>query len=62
MQINAGPMIIISVSVRPYEPRIVYSVGHLLLVSSILSDYYNLSFSSSVEFVDLQGEGFNGDL
>ena len=39
----AGPVLAASVSVGPYEPGLVVSVGHVLLISSIPSDSYNLA-------------------
>lgn len=62
MQIHADPLLATSVSVSPHEPYLVDSVGHVLMVSSISSDYYDLSLSSSVEFPILPEEGPNGDL
>jgi len=50
------------VSVSPYEPCLVHSVGHIFLVFFISSDFPNLSFPSSAGFPELQGEEYHGDL
>lgn len=55
MQTHAGPVLATSVSDSPYSPCLVDSVGHILLVSFIPSDSYNLSSPSSVIFPKLQG-------
>lgn len=44
-------------SVMPHDPCLVYSVEHVLLLSS-----YSLSSPSSVELPGFKGEGFDGDL
>lgn len=49
MQTLAGPMLDASVFVCSYEPYLVNSVGHVLLMSPILSDSY-ISFPLSIEF------------
>ena len=43
VQTTAPPVFAASVSVSPYEPCLVDSVGHVLLVAPITSDSYNLS-------------------
>ena len=51
-----------SVSVSAYAPCLVNPENLVLLVSSIPSGSYTLSASSLVGFLELQGEGFDGDL
>lgn len=53
VQMLAVLVLVPSVSVRPYEICFVDSVGHVLLMSSIPSDSYNLFSSSSSSFPKL---------
>ena len=55
MQTHGSPVFATSVSVSSVDPCLDDSVGHVLLVSSILSDSYNLSSASSAEYPDLRG-------
>ena len=50
---QALPIPASSVSVTPYEPCLVNSVGHVLLVSSIQSDSYSPYTLSSAGFPKL---------
>jgi hypothetical protein len=50
VQTHAGSMVLASISLKPYEPCSVYSVGHDLLVFSIL---LNITSFTSAEFLKL---------
>lgn len=62
IQTLAGSMVTASVRVSPCKPYLVYSEGRVLLVTFILSDFYNLLYPFSVAFRDLQGKGPYRDL
>lgn len=62
MHTYTGPMLVILVSMSPYELCSVDSVGHVRLVSPIASDSYNLSPATSVGFPGLWDEEPYGDL
>ena len=62
VKIHAGFMIAVSASVSPDETCLVDSVGQVLLVSSITSDYYNLSSPFSTRSPELQEERPDEDL
>lgn len=53
---HAGPVLVTSVSVSPYQYCLVDSEGLVLLMSSIPSDFHSLSTPSLVGFPKLQGE------
>lgn len=53
MRVCIGPMLTFSVSVSPYVLFLVDSGGLFLLVSSMSSDSYHLSMSSTVGFPEL---------
>lgn len=57
-----GLVLSVSVSVSSQIPCLVNSEGLVFLVLFISPGSYNLSFSFSVEFFELGGEGFDGDL
>ena len=63
MQTYPGPVFATSVSVKPYVPCLVDSVGSFLLVSSIPSDSYSLSPFLSVDSTNSKKRGMmEGDL
>lgn len=57
-QTHVSPVLTGSVSVSPCELRLADSVDRVLLLSSILSNSYNLFSPSSVGFPDIQGDGW----
>lgn len=60
MPTDAVAVPVASVSVSSHEPSLVNLVGHVLFLSSISYDSYNLS-SSVVGFLNLQGKVPDGD-
>ena len=57
VETHAVPVLAILVTVRPYEPCLANSVGHILLISSTFPDSYSLHSPSSVGLPNLLGEG-----
>lgn len=57
MQTLVGPGLAVSVSVSPWEPCLVGSMGHVLLVFSTLFDPLQSPPPSPMRFPELQGEG-----
>ena len=55
-------MLVPLVSVSSFEPCLIDSVGHILLVFFIPSDFHNLFFPSSAGFPKLQEKGHGEDL
>ena len=59
---SVDPVLIASVFVTLYMSCLVNSEDHILLGSSIHSDSYHLSASSSADFLKFLGDGFETDL